>query len=92
MARLLKVFGGIAIGGVVATADMTAGSAEAQMDPWRAGLQALLATERAGCDVADVLEMHAVFIHGSLRTWEVVRFGIERQVRPCGLQPSAPAV
>jgi hypothetical protein len=38
-ARLLKVLGGVSVRGVVATADMAGGSAQAQVDPWRAGLQ-----------------------------------------------------
>jgi hypothetical protein len=41
MARLLKMLGRMAVWRIVATADMTAGPAQTQVDPWRTYPQAL---------------------------------------------------
>ena len=53
MARLVKMLGGVAVRRVVATPDMAAGPAQAQMQPRRLNLQTFLAAESAGCYVAN---------------------------------------
>lgn len=47
----------------VATTDVAAGHADAQMHPAVAGLQAILATLRAGRDFPDLLQMFALERH-----------------------------
>src|SRR5512145_759573 len=51
MARVLKMFRGVAIGRAVATTDMAAGQAETEMHPRRSAFQALLTARRAGSHV-----------------------------------------
>jgi hypothetical protein len=48
---------------VIATADMTAGSADTQVNPGRTGLQTFLAASRTRCDVADRIKMRAGLLH-----------------------------
>jgi hypothetical protein len=48
MSRAFEMFGGMAIGRAVATADVAAGQAETQMHPRRSTLQAFLTSRRAG--------------------------------------------
>ena len=50
-------------GRVVATADMTAGPADTQVNPGRTALQALLAALRARCDVTNRIKMGAGLGH-----------------------------
>jgi len=59
------VFGGVAVGGVVAAEGHAAFLAGAQMDPSRAGLDAFLALVAfGGLDVDDRVEMRAgAFVH-----------------------------
>src|SRR5262245_56842271 len=52
----VEVLGGVAIGRRVAAADMPAGEAFAQVDPFTADLQAVLA---AGCRSPDVVDLDA---------------------------------
>src|SRR5947208_2522921 len=59
MAGGVEMRGCMLVGRVVATADMAAATADAQMQPAAAGLQALLASERARRDVLDPGNMAA---------------------------------
>ncbi len=63
MARPVKVLRRVAVRRVVATADMTAGSAEAQMRPRRADLEAFLTAERARGHVSDRVGVSAFVRH-----------------------------
>jgi len=63
MASSVKVLGGVTVRRVVATADMTAGPAEAQMDPWRTDRQALLTAEGAWRHVTDGVGVNAFVGH-----------------------------
>src|SRR6516165_9821936 len=67
MARLVKMLGGVPVWRIVATADMAAGPAQPQMDPWRTCLQALLATERTGRHLANRVGVGAFGGHQCLR-------------------------
>jgi hypothetical protein len=49
----VEMLGGMPMGGVIATPDVTAGSADTQMKPGRTDLQTLLAASRARLDIAD---------------------------------------
>src|SRR5260221_13068718 len=66
MARLVEMLCGMAVRRVVATADMAAGPAEAQMQPRRTDLQTFLATESARPYVADRFGMGAFGGHQGL--------------------------
>ncbi len=57
MLRPVKVFRRVLVGGRVAAADVPAFQAEAQVDPGRADLQAVLAAVGARRDVADLVEV-----------------------------------
>jgi hypothetical protein len=61
-----KMLGSMPVGGVVAAADVTASSAEAQVNPGRTGLQTFLATSRARRDIADRIKMRAGPFHRQL--------------------------
>src|SRR5271155_1025922 len=63
MSGRVKMLGRVADRGGVATADMAAGPAEPQMEPFGADLQALLAAERARRHIANVVDMAAVVGH-----------------------------
>ena len=54
-----KMFRRMPVGRVIATADMTTGAADAQMNPGRTDLQAFLAASRTWHDIADRTEMRA---------------------------------
>src|SRR5690348_14880117 len=62
----VKVLGGVPVGRVIATADVTAGAAEPQMHPGRSRLQAFLAPACAGGHVADAAQMRASLGRASL--------------------------
>ena len=64
--RLVEMFRGVSVRRVVATADMAAGPAQAQMQPWRPDFQALLAAESAGRYIADGVFMAAFVGHHSI--------------------------
>ncbi len=57
------MLGGMPVGRVIATADMTAGPADTQVNPGRTALQALLAALRARCDVTNRIKMGAGLGH-----------------------------
>src|SRR5882724_5470554 len=59
----VEVLGGMLVGGIVATADVTAAAADPQMQPLAAALEAFLATKRARRDVADAGDVGAAFCH-----------------------------
>ena len=59
MAGGVEMLGRVLIGRLVAATDMAAGAADAEVKPAVAGLQAILAAVRAGCDVVNVVEMRA---------------------------------
>src|ERR1700733_12301923 len=59
----VEMFGGMFVGRIIAAADMAATSADPQMQPYAAALQALLATERARRDVADAGDVGAALCH-----------------------------
>src|SRR6267154_50693 len=59
----VEVLGGMLVGGIVATADVTATAADPQMQPLAAALEAFLATKRARRDIADAGEVGAAFCH-----------------------------
>ena len=57
----MKVLGGVAVRGIVATADVAAVETEAQVDPLIPGLEALFAAVRClGRDIVDMREMRAL--------------------------------
>jgi hypothetical protein len=58
-----KMLGGMPVGRVIATADMTAGPADTQVNPGRTALQALLAALRARCYVTNRIKMGAGLGH-----------------------------
>src|SRR5437667_8092901 len=55
----LEVLGRVAVGRLVAAANVAAGAAESQVDPATAGLEALLATVGAGRHLAQCVEVRA---------------------------------
>lgn len=63
MTGRVKVPRGVAMRRVVATADMAASSAEAQMHPWRANLQTLLAAKRTWRHIANCRLVKALVGH-----------------------------
>src|SRR5881397_934580 len=68
MAGRVEVLGGVMVRRAVAAADVAARPAEPQMHPDRIDLQALLAAERAGDDLADAGRVGAFVSHWSSRT------------------------
>ena len=65
MLRGVEMSGRVFIGRIIAAADMTAGPADPQMQPDAAGLEALLAAERARRDVLDLRDVLAGHGHVS---------------------------
>src|SRR5712664_3131982 len=63
MRRGVEVLGRVLVGGIVATADVTAAAADPQMQPLAAALEAFLATKRARRDIADAGDVGAAFYH-----------------------------
>src|SRR5216684_4440089 len=63
MRRGVEVLGRVLVGGIVATADVTAAAADPQMQPLAAALEAFLATKRARRDIADAGDVGAAFCH-----------------------------
>src|SRR6267143_4447328 len=63
MRRGVEVLGRVLVGGIVATADVTAAAADPQMQPLAAALEAFLATKRARRDIADAGDVSAAFCH-----------------------------
>src|SRR5712675_2581110 len=59
----VEVLGRVLVGGIVATADVTATAADPQMQPLAAALEAFLATKRARRDIADAGDLSAAFCH-----------------------------
>jgi hypothetical protein len=72
----VEMLGRVFVGRIVAAPDMAASSADAQMQPYTAALQALLATERARHDVADAGDVCAALCHllpaAELMLWSFV--------------------
>src|SRR5579883_1913237 len=66
----LEMLGRVAVRGVVAAADMAAGTAEPEMHPDRAQLEAFLAAERAGRDIVDLVHVRADIGHQVLLGWK----------------------
>jgi hypothetical protein len=62
----LEVFGRVAVGARIATADMSARQTLAQVDPGIAAPQALLAALRRGLHVAYLVEVAALLLYGGL--------------------------
>jgi hypothetical protein len=62
----MKVFGGVFVLGGIATADMPAAQAQAQMDPGVAHLETLFASADVGLDVTNLIGVGAAFHGGSL--------------------------
>src|SRR5262249_39484754 len=63
MSGAVEMLGCVLVRRIIATADVTTGPAEPQMQPGAADLQAFLAAERAWRDVLDVGDMGAVLHH-----------------------------
>src|SRR5258708_18058117 len=59
----VEMFCRVLVGRIVAAADVTAGAADPQMQPYAAALQTFLATERARRDVADAGVVCAALCH-----------------------------
>src|ERR1700744_3926434 len=59
----VEMLGGVFVGRIIATADMTAGAADAQMQPVATDLEAFLAAKRAWRDVANAGHVGAVLCH-----------------------------
>jgi hypothetical protein len=56
----------VPVGRLITATDMTAGSADAQMQPWIAQLQAFFAPKGAGNNVANSRQMFAALCHSGL--------------------------
>jgi hypothetical protein len=65
MVRRLKMLGRVLVFGRVTAADMSAAQAQSELNPSVAGLQAIFASLRAGCNVMDLIEVGALFRHRS---------------------------
>jgi hypothetical protein len=64
MLDLVKVLGGVAIRGIVATADVAALETEPEVDPFIPGVETLFAAlRRFRRDVVDMREMRALLSH-----------------------------
>src|SRR5262249_26245687 len=59
MLAAMEMLGGVLVLGRIAATDMAASPAQAQMQPHITALQAFLAAQRAGRDVADRVQMRA---------------------------------
>ena len=66
MPRLMKMRSGVAVGRVIATADMAACPTQSEMDPPAAVRETFFATQTAGSDMGNRGQMVAAFAHGSL--------------------------
>jgi hypothetical protein len=64
----MKMLGRVPVGRLITATDMTAGSADAQMEPWVAQLQAFLTPERIGNDVTNSCQVPATLCHLILLT------------------------
>jgi hypothetical protein len=62
----MKMLRRVAVGRLITATDMTAGSADAQMQPWIAQSQAFFAPKGTGNDVANSRQMPAAFCHSIL--------------------------
>ena len=69
----MVVFGGVTVGRVIATADMTACQAHPQVDPGASDLEAVFATFGAWGDVLNLVEVSAAH-ESSLVVFESVEF------------------
>src|ERR1700690_1704659 len=65
VAGSVEMLGRVFVGRIVAAADMAAAAADAQMQPYTAALQALLAAERARRDALDTGDVRAALCHSS---------------------------
>jgi hypothetical protein len=68
----VEMFGGVAVGGAIATSDVAAGEAEAQVDPRCAYLQAILAALGGWRDLLYLFYMfacHSGLLDTSMRFW-----------------------
>ena len=63
MSGSLKVFRRVAIGGIVTASHVAARTTQTQMNPFIAGLQALLAAKSTRCDVANIFQVTAPVCH-----------------------------
>ena len=59
----MKMLRRVAVGRLIAATDMTAGSADAQVQPWVAQLQAFFTSKRIGKDVMNSCQMPATLCH-----------------------------
>ena len=62
----MKMLRRVAVGRLITATDMTAGSADAQMQPWIAQLQAFFAPKGTGNDVANSHQMPTALCHSIL--------------------------
>src|SRR6478672_2539115 len=77
----MEMFCRVLVGRIVAAADVTAGAADPQMQPYAAALQAFLATERARRDVADAGDVGAALCHPPTRLKRRFRRIAEKSVQ-----------
>jgi hypothetical protein len=63
MLRRLEVLAGVSMRRVVAAADVAAGAAQAQVHPFAADFQALLAADGARDDIPNRVQMRTSFFH-----------------------------
>jgi hypothetical protein len=81
MTRLLEVRRRMATYGIVATADMAAFPAKAEMDPTLIAFEAFLATKRSGDNIPDRHQMSAWFHrNASSRAFTSRSSGLKTQV------------
>lgn len=94
MAGRAKVFRGVLVFGGVAAPDMPAGQAHPQMDPPVLHLQTFLAASGARLDIADLVEMGALFLgHDSLpcsHLLEVLKHELDRYCTPADAEATQP--
>src|SRR5689334_1035049 len=63
MSRRVKMFGGVAVGRLIAAAHVAAGPAQAQVHPARTRLQAIFATARTRHDTLNTVQVRAGILH-----------------------------
>src|SRR5438132_12147465 len=89
----VEMFCRVLVGRIVAAADVTAGAADPQMQPYAAALQTFLATERARRDVADAGDVGAALRHSDhalkRRFRRIAKKTVQRGYHLCALPDRA---
>src|SRR3954469_5331190 len=75
----VEMLGGVLVGGIIAAPDMAARAADAKVQPYAAGLEALLAAQRARRHLANAGYMRAAYGHDRLLSSASHFPGVEHQ-------------